>query len=162
MISYGLTDIQTKLIETCQKIYPVNMSSVANTLGISTYKADLPDDVSGLIRLDKADGGESGYAIYVNWDHHVNRRRFTIAHEIAHFLLHKDKIGDGVTDSVMYRAKGMNTLEEIEANKLAAALLMPANLIDDIIDSGETKVKMIAAKLKVSEQAFRIRMGIPS
>lgn len=66
-----------------------------------------------------AQGGTSGVAIYVNKGHHVNRRRFTTAHEIAHFILHQDFIGDGIADDGLYRSKLSNAMEA-QANKLAA------------------------------------------
>src|SRR3546814_4029407 len=57
-----------------------------------------------MIRKDAERGGESGFAIYVNGSHPRVRRRFSIAHEIAHFALHRNLIGDGVTDDAMYRS----------------------------------------------------------
>ena len=67
--------------------------------------------------------------IGVNEDHHSNRQRFSIAHEIAHFVLHH---GDTYIDKgyrVHFRdlESGSGTKrEEMEANAFAAALLMPA------------------------------------
>ena len=58
------------------------------------------------------------------------RRRFTIAHEIAHFLLHRDKIGDQLSDDAMYRSS-LSSDDERAANRLAADILMPMGLIQD-------------------------------
>ena len=72
------------------------------------------------------------------------RRRFTIAHEIGHWLLHRDRSGDG--DETFCRATVVHAEDEeasvptrkpkrdyppaeVEANAFAAALLMPAPLI---------------------------------
>ncbi|MDX8384837.1 MAG: ImmA/IrrE family metallo-endopeptidase [Ghiorsea sp.] len=162
MISYGISDEHTAIIKPFHNSYPVEIYQVARAFGINTFTATMPDDISGSIQLDEKDGGASGYALSVNNTHHANRQRFTAAHEIAHFLLHQDKIGDGISDSIMYRSAAMNTQDEIEANKLAAALLMPANLIDQATLDGTGKVVDVARKLVVSEQALRIRIGIPA
>ena len=64
------------------------------------------------------------------------RRRFTIAHEIAHWQLHRDH-GAGVYCRATAVDAGMRTTPaalppmEDEANRFAAALLMPAGLIQE-------------------------------
>src|SRR3546814_9375366 len=72
-----------------------------------------------MIRKDAERGGESGFAIYVNGSHPRVRRRFSIAHEIAHFALHRNLIGDGVTDDAMYRSN-LSSAVEVQANRMAA------------------------------------------
>lgn len=42
----------------------------------------IPDDLCGYIEKDN-----NRITIYYNPNHHKNRKRFTIAHELAHFLL---------------------------------------------------------------------------
>jgi len=55
------------------------------------------------------------------------RRRFTLAHEIAHFILHKSKpIFEDDKNSLSFSA---NSHTEIEANIFAAMLLMPPSLL---------------------------------
>src|SRR3546814_8751462 len=81
-----------------------------------------------MIRKDAERGGESGFAIYVNGSHPRVRRRFSIAHEIAHFALHRNLIGDGVTDDAMYRSN-LSSAVEVQANRMAADILMPWHLI---------------------------------
>ena len=48
---------------------------------------DFQDDLSGVL-VSAADGSA---IMGVNWNHHPNRRRFTIAHEIGHFVHHSVK-----------------------------------------------------------------------
>jgi len=108
---------------------PIMLSPLAEKLGLEVYKVDGWDnDISGKIVKDEDKGGSSGYAIYVNAKHGLNRRRFTIAHEIAHYVLHQPLIGDGILDDALYRS-GLNHHIEIEANQLAADILMPWNYI---------------------------------
>ncbi|MGB3408033.1 MAG: ImmA/IrrE family metallo-endopeptidase [Jannaschia sp.] len=138
---------------------PVQTVPIARALGLEVYHVPTwPDDLSGKIVRSATDGGTSGYAIFVNKTHHPNRRRFTTAHEIAHFVLHRDEIGDGIADDGLYRSKLSNAMEA-EANRLAADILMPWHLLNPMIDGGETDPKMLARAFQVSESAMSIRLG---
>lgn len=96
--------------------------SLAQALGAEVYRtSEWPDEVSGMICKDRKRGGSRDFVIYVNAMHHVNRRRFTIAHE--------DLVGDGITTDGLYRS-GFGSLVETRANKLAADILMPVHLVD--------------------------------
>ena len=138
---------------------PVDVESLAKALGILVGYERLDNDVSGLLLV------EDGVAkVAVNESHHRNRRRFTLAHEIGHVLLHAE--GDRVfVDRRFFRnrwsSKG-ELREEIEANAFAAALLMPRSLIRQHLeaDSGITDVDVfrLATKFQVSEQAMTLRL----
>ena len=97
----------------------------------------------------------------MNESHHKNRRRFTTAHEIAHFILHSDLIGDGIADVALYRNKLTNAVEA-QANKLAADILMPWQLLNQQIENGVNSVLKLAEVFQVSESAMAIRMGSPA
>ena len=134
---------------------------LAKELGLEVYRVKgWPDDLSGMIKKDPDKGGKSGYAIFVNANHPETRRRFTIAHEIAHFVLHRDLIGDGIVDDGLYRS-ALSNPREIEANKMAADILMPRHLINEYISGGTTTVEGLAEKLNVSKSAMSIRLGVP-
>lgn len=143
---------------------PVKIVALANDLGIDVYKTKLPEDVSGFIKRDPKD---NTYAIYVNRNHSLTRRRFTIAHEIAHFLLHRkilDNIGivdrniDAI-DNCMYRSNGISDEKEVQANKLAASLLMPESTIENLIRNDKVNtVEDLAERLNVSPCAMAIRL----
>jgi Zn-dependent peptidase ImmA (M78 family) len=143
-----------------QKVAPVEVIGLANSLGVKVYYTDWPSDVSGRIQKDAKLGGASGYAILVNKNHHENRRRFTVAHEIAHFVLHRHEIGDGVFDDALYRS-GLSQKIEIEANKLAADILMPWPLINEAFGKGINTIDALAARFAVSKSAMSIRLGVP-
>lgn len=163
-----MTDILEKeqnlerLIE-FQQDAPVKVTPIADAFGLKVFRTtEFPDWISGKILKDPANGGKSGYAIYVNAKHSLGRRRFTIAHEIAHFILHKEKIGDGLIDDGLYRS-GLSGKEEIEANKLAADILMPRNLINKYLALPNFKdLQDMADKFEVSKNAMAIRLGIPN
>src|ERR1700722_742624 len=101
---------------------PVDILAIAHEFKIKVYRTkDWPASLSGQIIKDAAHGGESGYAIFVNALHKLVRQRFTIAHELAHFILHRANIGDGITDDALYRS-GLSNKEEAMANVLAAEI----------------------------------------
>ena len=91
------------------------------------------------------------------------RQRFTIAHEIAHYLIHRDKIDAGVVDSVLYRSK-LSSRTEAEANRLAADIVMPRHaVVAAVQDKGGSRsdrvVQDLANAFGVSKQAMAIRVG---
>ena len=113
-----------------QRSAPVDITALATEFGLSVYeKDDLPDGVSGKICRDDSTDSPGGYSIYVNASDVYTRQRFTVAHEFAHYLLHRDKIGDGITDDALYRSDKMTTQDEFAANNKAADLLMPRRLV---------------------------------
>jgi Zn-dependent peptidase ImmA (M78 family) len=116
-----------------------------------------PDATSGMIARDPERGGSSGFAIYVNAKHSEVRRRFTIAHEVAHFVLHRDLIGDGITEDALYRS-GLSDAVEREANGLAAEILMPRHLVREAVHGGMSGLPELATRFNVSQQAMEFRL----
>lgn len=150
-----------QVINEYQKTTPIDVLAIANRLKINVYEAIENENLSGKIVKDEKYGGDSGYAIFVNSKHSKTRQRFTIAHEIAHYLLHRDAIGNGVVDDALYRS-GLSNSQEREANKLAAEILMPWHLINEILDEKFKNIQELAAYFNVSESAMSIRLGIPN
>jgi predicted transcriptional regulator len=137
---------------------PIEVTPLANRLGIRVYHAPWPSSISGKIQRDEQRGGASGFAIFVNADHPAVRRRFTIAHEVAHYVLHEAKIGDGIFDDAMYRS-GLPHREEVQANALAADILMPRKKLAEKRSELGDDVGKLAEAFWVSKQAMEIRLG---
>jgi Zn-dependent peptidase ImmA (M78 family) len=150
-----------EIIKEHQDSAPVEVIPIAYDLGMKVYYVNWPDNASGKVALDEKYGGKSGYAIFVNRNHHSHRRRFTIAHEIAHFVLHRNLIGEGIFDDGLYRS-GLPSKVEYAANRMAADILMPWHLINAAMDRGITNPTALALHFKVSESAMSIRLGIPA
>lgn len=139
---------------------PVNVVSLARDLGATVYFVpDWPDETAGMIRKDRKYGGSRGYIIYVNAAHPPNRKRFTIAHEIAHIMLHEHLIGDGITTDGMYRS-GLDSTVEWSANRMAANILMPWPWIERLFAEGVTDVTAMASRFGVSRDAMAIRLDL--
>jgi hypothetical protein len=137
---------------------PTDIIALANALGLSVIVSDLREDAGEIVR-DIRQGGFSGYSIRVNRnDPHV-RQRFTVAHEIAHFLRHRDRVQNRLRDDRMYRS-GLGTTVENEANALAADLLMPRRVIGELRKARAYSVEELAAKFDVSIMAMKRRLRI--
>lgn len=138
---------------------PVDVEGLALALGTGVRSAYLPPNISGMIRKVNDDYFE----ITANATHPETRRRFTIAHEIGHFVLHRSLIGDGNVDDAAYRSDGSVTnnrigpKEEAEANQFAANLLMPSAFIKKL--RSKFSPDDLAAKFNVSKGAMKIRLG---
>ena len=135
---------------------PVNVIAMAHALGLSVdMNVDMGENVSG--RILRGDLATAGFRIEVNRLHSNNRQRFTLAHEIAHYLLHRDQIGDGIEDTALYRSN-LSDQTEIEANRMAAQILMPAPLVKNIYKAGMKWIAGLSGAFQVSEEAMRIRL----
>ena len=140
---------------------PVDVEKIAKNLGIRVEFIDFDkDEISGLlVRKGKKT------VLGVNRKHSENRQRFTIAHEIGHFLLHKTKPIFVDELALHFRTQisgeGINP-EEIEANALAAELLMPRQFIEEDVANidvlNEKAIQDLAQKYKVSVEAFVFRL----
>lgn len=147
------------IIREHQNELPIQTVPIANALGLKVYRVpEWPDDLSGMVR--KNDEISGGFDIFVNAAHGETRRRFTIAHEIAHAILHPHLIGDGITDDALLRS-GLSNAVEAQANRMAADILMPWHKLNPLIGKGEVGVAELALKFQVSEQAMSIRLGVP-
>ena len=143
---------------------PIPVEQIAKALMIEVKYSPGRPDVSGALVRD----GKSA-VIAVNSAQHENRQRFTIAHEIAHFLLHKGTNLHFDEDfSVNYRDALSSAAKddlEIEANQFAASLLMPSHFIRKdmtrFISDGsdpEDAIQSLSIKYKVSKRAMEFRL----
>jgi Zn-dependent peptidase ImmA (M78 family) len=132
---------------------PSDVRGLARSLGLPVLEEDLGTDVSGKIERDLF----GGYKITVNSRHSETRRRFTIAHEIAHYVLHRSKIGDEIVDDGLYRSARGGTIER-QANNYAASILMPAPVVGEKWRAGARTPEALAKVFDVSAAVAEIRI----
>ena len=145
---------------------PVQVDKVARSLNLTMEAAPLGDRISGLLVVED-DRGAIGY----NSAHSRARQRFTISHEIAHFLLHAKKGGKAelfIDSHVRFRpdesVSATSDRKEVEANQLGAALLMPKGLVQEEIRrhdldlDDEEAIRSLAKKFYVSEPTLAHRL----
>ena len=132
----------------------VDLKKIANEWNIRIKKVSLDEGVSGLLELDE----EGGWNIKVNEKHSPNRQRFTIAHELAHFFLHRHQKGNfHDKDSVFFRSDHRDPME-YAANDFAAELLMPETAVTQYFWQG-LDTYQLAKLFEVSPLALRIRLS---
>lgn len=141
---------------------PVPVDKIAEKLGLELMVMALDPDMSGALISD-----EGVVIVAVNEAHSRVRRRFTVAHEVGHFVLghlsdvphidreftsiHRNEVSSQATDP-----------REIKANAFAASLLMPEDfLMKDFVRMGGfdgQTLSQTALRYQVSEQALRYRL----
>jgi uncharacterized protein DUF955 len=90
------------------------------------------------------------------------RRRFTVAHELGHWLLHAQR-GDKKHFERFCRAADLDPgadpeRQEREANAFAAALLMPEEIISMIAPGCGFNLGLLSAQFDVSVPALELRL----
>lgn len=163
LIRDGVNAREASIVARYASSIPVRVGELALELGIQVNRAPLPPKVSGLIQPSAS--ARSGYEIQVNKYEVSERQRFTVAHEIAHYLLHRSEIGSGVVDNILYRSN-LTSRREIEANRLAADIIMPEDAVASKLKelgglSSPDVVDELAAVFRVSVPAMKVRLGLP-
>lgn len=150
---------------------PVPVEKIAKKLGAKIRYSPMDnEDLSGMIFMK-----DDIPIIGVNALHHPNRQRFTIAHEIGHLVLHKHIFENSVhVDTKFFALKrdqksttGTDDIE-IQANAFASELLMPEQVVENMIDEvfgsdvfdieSADMLDKLASKFKVSKDAMQFRL----
>ena len=140
----------------------MKLGHLAKELGVAIRVSSLGTGISGAISRE---GNQ--YVIKVNRNEARERQRFTIGHELAHFLLHRtiiDSSPDGITDTVLYRSGAPERIE-YEANRLAADIVMPMRLIEKELRENfggvvtDATIESLASQFEVSKAAMEIRLS---
>jgi Zn-dependent peptidase ImmA (M78 family) len=140
---------------------PIDLEKLAASLAIEIVRdGTLPEDVSGF--LLRAEGRTF---CVLNGRHSRSRQRFTLAHEIGHFALHPEKESYDLMARDSRSAEGIHW-HEIEANRFAAELLMPANILraelseplDPFVPTFSQRIVDLAKLYGVSREAMTYRL----
>ena len=142
---------------------------IAESLGVQIQSEDVDEGLSGFLVRNTASGKT---VIGVNHRHPEARRRFTIAHELGHYLLHEGELAhfDGERPGLRVHLRsdsGSSNDMEREANLFAAELLMPARFLErdqrivklDLLEPESQRVlSEVAEEYGVSVQALTYRL----
>lgn len=112
---------------------------IARRLGIDVYETKLPKNVSSA--LIKAYGEDPTIALSSRDS--SNRKRFSCAHELGHFVSRIDAPEE--YEYIDYRDQRSSTgqdQDEVYANSFAAALLMPEHEVRRLKEEGYSEVEM--------------------
>ena len=139
---------------------PVDVVKIAKLNGITVYEGDLEKNVSGAIRYNKE---TENFEILVNKNDTRERKRFTIAHEIGHFFLHKEILmSDEIHIDIMYRMPNDDEEQkrrEKDVDYFAGALLMNKTLLTKMYNESNT-ITELSEIFDVSVSAMTVRLDI--
>jgi Zn-dependent peptidase ImmA (M78 family) len=147
-------DAAKLLAEAWTGVIPVDPVRIARTAGLGVIDAALDQNTMGA--LVKKPGQDP--TIMINKDDGENRRRFTCAHELGHYVKRSDATGEYTTVDLR---SGLSTEgideDEIYANEFAASLLMPEREVRRLAKDGMADWEM-AIRFKVSREAMQFRL----
>ena len=139
---------------------PIALDPIAKAVGIVEIFGQKTDSFEGILVTDAA---KSIGRIAYNEASRPERRRFTIAHELGHFLLplHGERAQCAKADMGSVTGGDSNRAREAEANRFAAALLMPRELfLKDLRRLGTPEIEhllKLAGDYAVSKEAIAVR-----
>jgi Zn-dependent peptidase ImmA (M78 family) len=132
---------------------PIPVLEIAEQAGVDVVFVDFgshSDAVAGFCDFEQA-------KLFVNRDDKFGRQMFTIAHELGHWILHKDFFDN---DPERYRVlprfqKPRSDPYEQEANCFAAEMLVPKRLLKPVIGAG---ISSLADIFGVSKEMIEFRV----
>lgn len=130
----------------------LDINRLIENYSIIIREVPLPPEISGKLEKD----GEQ-WTILVNSKHNAERKKYTLAHEFAHYCLHKNDYST-FEDTAFFRKEENKTMIEYEANQFAADLLMPEDSIKSAISENVLSLKELAKTFGVSLIAMRNRL----
>jgi DNA modification methylase len=133
---------------------PVRMEPILEQLGMElNADPNLREEALLVPMTDPERGPVRAWMVYYNPKRSSERRRFTLAHEVGHVMLH------GQPQAAAARGGGgRNTKREREAERFAAELLMPTRLVREAVDKYGVNVETLRALFEVSAAAMQIRL----
>lgn len=139
-----------------EKTYPIKVVALAEAMGLSVYDATFDrDDVAGIIKANEK-------KIYICKTDNAKRQRFSIAHEIGHYVLHYNSEYEFNENKHISFRDSLSTLgfsiKEIEANYFAANILMPKDEVIKLYNN-EFSVMDMANYFAVSQTAMGHRIS---
>lgn len=133
---------------------PVDVHRIAEELGFEVISFDFPKSIAGVTFIEQ--GVKS---IGVNAKDPPTRQRFSIAHELGHYLHGHEAFDDSKVHVEENRGLlNSHNRQEQEANEFAAELLMPLFLLRQDITGPDLDVSELAQRYQVSEQAMWIQL----
>lgn len=131
--------------------YPVDVSGLIHMAGGTIHELDLPGAVCGV----SCCLGDGAWAVIVDRASGPRRRRWTLAHELGHMLLHGEQGFHGVRP-----ATDAEWVREVEANTFTAHLLLPQAQVETVLANHHESiwVSTLAGAFGVSRTSVEWRL----
>jgi Zn-dependent peptidase ImmA (M78 family) len=134
---------------------PVDVREIASNYGIKIVSVIFKSghkDIAGFFDFPEN-------TIYINSEEAFSRNTFTIAHELGHYFLHKDRLQDHPEEYQVLMRRPLSSdqdWKEKEANAFAAHLLVPNEFLNRYKDFAT--VDQLAKAFMVSPDVIRYRL----
>lgn len=146
-----------------QAVIPVDLDQVREGLpgtplgkGVRVIKPPMASPIKnceGMLVRNPDDPAEWG--IFVNPQASRERQRFTVAHELGHFVLHRERQPSFHCDQAsVHRGLDTAALIEREADQFASNLLMPGDVLREAIDGRRIDLGLLSELAKTFEVSF--------
>lgn len=136
---------------------PIPVIEIAESYQFSVRKVNLGEYSSKIAGFTDLKNN----TIFVNESDSENRQAFTIAHELGHQIIHKDRIKPTEKFTIVYRQPlgkaDPNPLEQ-EANTFAAELLVPLKLLNEYLNKGISEPSILSEIFGVSQEVIVYRL----
>ena len=160
------TDKKLEIKAKAEKLLNKSLSQIAKENNIKVLNWDLSGIWDTPLSWAIVKNNEWWYNLYINISESEKRRRFTFAHELWHFFLHKDILDTQnlIYDEVneyLYRGTEYDCVPperrkmEEEANEFAWCLLMPEEKFLELYK--EFTIPQLSNIFNVSEKAISVR-----
>ena len=155
---YESIDFPLNFDKTKETAFPI--SKILEKENIKLMDFDIGnDDVSGAILIDNGNT-----QILVNSKDKRTRRRFTVAHELGHYYLHREQFQQDEA-FIDYR-DGSKNKRELEADYFAGYLLAPTEKIEEIYcvlkkiySEISDRITWLSERFNVSRNAMYVRLS---
>ncbi|MCI8731050.1 MAG: ImmA/IrrE family metallo-endopeptidase [Lachnospiraceae bacterium] len=148
------------------KKVPVPIVAIMKSLEFQVVSGKMEDEISGIVAIDDALKKEfkSDKVIAINSKDNIGHQRFTMAHELAHYLFDFD-VSNSITYYNAYNTKEDESESERRANYFAANLLMPEGIFREKFKQAVVEnnlyltVDNLSSIFQVSHEAVKRRIA---
>lgn len=145
---------------------PIPIITIVERMGFKVIASDIKEDGQIILNNKLKETFDTNKVIVVNKEQSNSRRRFTVAHELGHYLMHVDEnIRRSDSPFFAYRDTHSETTRlEREANAFAAAILMPRDSIINIVSKyrpfyyDDMLIEIVSKTFLVSMESARYRL----
>lgn len=142
---------------------PQSIERLADRLGILVVETEMDDGHDGYIDYAPVLGSRTGFVVYINKEMSLPRKRWTLAHELGHYFLHRQKKLN-TFDYELHRKRGKKEYfsvddEEREANYFAEDLFFGNGALDAAVSLHGRNIAYLAKRVfGVPETAVQIAL----
>lgn len=136
-----------------------NLVELVKQLGIEVYETKFVKDetIDGFLEYPTKPTEQP--KIYLNKNRPSSRKKFTLAHELGHYILHHNTKRKYRLEQLDYSKSDSNTKEETEANYFAASLLVPEKKLRSILKLSKGDITVAAEYFGVSKPVIENRIA---